>query len=452
MSSRDGVKFHRWNEAFLRPGIERPDAWHYGQQYIGWHLVETKSSLPQAPNELSLYASESYWHGKGSGLRRYTLRLDGFVSASAGWKGGRLLTRPLLFTGQQLQINFATSAAGSLRIEIQDSSGKTIEGFALTDCPEIFGDSVARNVKWNGGSDLSALAGKPVRLLVELKDADLYSFQFLVDHAGNVSKLDSEMRQRCMTVLEEGMRADDFWPAMHAAEALTLGGQGEVVRAFLEPKLSTETDDQKRCGLARELVRAGDSPQSSVIMDILSSADPHGHVHAAESLYKVGWSGDSAPLNRAFANLDNVRLRLMAAAALAKHGQGSAREESFAFLRQNLRDEKDPAVFRLSAWVLGRIGEDKDCDLIRSRLDDANHDALVHAFLEHALAALGDPQGRQALLANFESSDPAIRTYAAVFAGESGISQAAPFLIRQLDDENLDARIRAAQALLLLTQ
>ena len=68
------------NEAFLRPGIERPGSWQYGAQYIGWHVVETKSALPGAPNELSLYATESYWHGTGSALRRYTLRLDGFVS------------------------------------------------------------------------------------------------------------------------------------------------------------------------------------------------------------------------------------------------------------------------------------------------------------------------------------------------------------------------------------
>ncbi len=357
-----------------------------------------------------------------------------------------------MFTGRQLQINFATSAAGTLRIEIQDSSGKPIAGFALNDCSEIFGDSVARSVKWDGGADLSTLAGKPVRLLFELKDADLYSFQFPVDQADKVTKLDPETRQRCMRVLDEGMRADDFWPAIHAAEALTLAGQGEVVRTFLEPKLSAETDDQKRCGLARELVRAGIPQQSLVMMNVLSGADPHGHVHAAESLYKVGWVGDSAPLQRAFDESDNVRLRLMAAAALAKHGQGSVKTEAFTFLRENLRNESDPDVFRLSAWVLGRIGEDSDCDLIRSRLDDANDDALVHAFLEHALAALGDSQGRQALLRNLESRDPAIRTYAAVFAGESGITQAAPLLIRQIDDENLDARIRAAQALLLLTQ
>jgi hypothetical protein len=178
MASRDGTKFTRWNEAFLRPGIERPDAWHYGHQYIGWHLLETKSQLSGAPNELSLYASESYWHGKGSAVRRYTLRLDGFVSVQAPRGGGELLTKRLIFDGDQLELNFSTSAAGSLRVEIQDENGTPFKGFSLADCPEIFGDTVARKVAWNNNPDLSKLAGKPVRLHFELKDGDLYSIQF----------------------------------------------------------------------------------------------------------------------------------------------------------------------------------------------------------------------------------------------------------------------------------
>ena len=178
MTSRDGLTFRRWNEAFLQPGLRTRHNWAYGDNYIAWHVVETASALAGAPRELSLYASESYWHGKGSGLRRYTLRCDGFVSVSAGHPGGRLLTRPLVFEGRQLEINFATSAAGSLRVEIQDDKGEPVEGFALADCPDIFGDSLATKVQWSSDADLAALAGRPVRLLFELADADLYSFQF----------------------------------------------------------------------------------------------------------------------------------------------------------------------------------------------------------------------------------------------------------------------------------
>jgi hypothetical protein len=178
MASRDGVRFERWNEAFLRPGIEREGTWQYGQNYIAWHLVETKSDLPEVPDELSLYAAESYWTGGSSVLRRYTLRLDGFVAVHAPMSGGTLLTKPLTFSGGKLSLNMATSAAGTIRVELQTADGEPIAGHALADSSEIFGDSIDRMVTWKNGGDVSKLAGKPVRLLVELRDADLYSFQF----------------------------------------------------------------------------------------------------------------------------------------------------------------------------------------------------------------------------------------------------------------------------------
>lgn len=178
MASRDGVHFDRWNEAFLRPGIQRPETWQYGQNYIAWNVVETKSQLPDAPNELSLYASEGGWTGDSNVMRRYTLRLDGFVSINAGWKGGELVTKPIRFDGNRLTINFATSAAGGIRVEIQDDAGKPYPGFSLDDCPDTFGDDVDRVVEWNNGADVSSLAGKSVRLRFVLRDADLYSLKF----------------------------------------------------------------------------------------------------------------------------------------------------------------------------------------------------------------------------------------------------------------------------------
>ncbi|NOX53996.1 MAG: twin-arginine translocation signal domain-containing protein [Planctomycetes bacterium] len=179
MASRDGVLFERWNEAFLRPGIQRPGTWHYGQQYIAWHVVETRSALPGAPNELSLYAGESYWTGNSSELRRYTLRIDGFVSVQAPMAGGELITKPITFAGKQLTLNFSTSAAGDIRVELQQPDGRPIPGFALDDCNVVFGDELERTVTWKSGSDLSRLAGQPVRLRFVLRDADLYSFRFV---------------------------------------------------------------------------------------------------------------------------------------------------------------------------------------------------------------------------------------------------------------------------------
>ena len=178
MSSRDGLHFKRWGEAFLRPGPEELGHWIYGDQYQNWGLVETKSDLPGAPNELSFYAVEGCWRGTSDRLRRYTIRIDGFVSLQAPLSGGEFTSKPIVFSGNKLVINFATSAAGSIHLEIQNPAGKPFESFRLSDCPEIFGDSLERVVAWKGGSDVSKLAGQPVRLRVVAKDADLYSFQF----------------------------------------------------------------------------------------------------------------------------------------------------------------------------------------------------------------------------------------------------------------------------------
>ncbi|MCA9210042.1 MAG: hypothetical protein KDA55_16905, partial [Planctomycetales bacterium] len=108
----------------------------------------------------------------------YTLRLDGFVSVSAGACGGELVTSPVIFEGDQLSLNFATSAAGTVRVELQDVAGKPLENFSLADCEPLFGDTVDRSVAWKQSPKLAAVAGTPVRLRFRLEDADLYSFRF----------------------------------------------------------------------------------------------------------------------------------------------------------------------------------------------------------------------------------------------------------------------------------
>ncbi|MEZ5278310.1 MAG: hypothetical protein R3F07_18155 [Opitutaceae bacterium] len=179
MSSRDGVEFARWPEGFLRPGPERSGTWNYGHQYLAWHLVETASSLGvDGPNELSLYAVENYWMETGSALRRYTLRLDGFVSLNAPAAGGECLTRPIVFNGSELRLNFASSIAGDVRVEIQDETGRALEGFRLDECDPVFGDAIDRPVTWKNGPDVRTLSGRPVRLRFVLKDADLYAYRF----------------------------------------------------------------------------------------------------------------------------------------------------------------------------------------------------------------------------------------------------------------------------------
>src|SRR5262245_52441963 len=89
----------------------------------------------------------------------------------------------------------------------------------------------------------------------------------LADEAATIN-LDPALRDRCLSVLRVGLKSDEFWPAMHAAEALTLAGQqAEVIGALATRSAS---DDQQQCGLAREAVRAGDRGKIPVLLNILT--------------------------------------------------------------------------------------------------------------------------------------------------------------------------------------
>jgi hypothetical protein len=179
MSSRDAMTLNVWPEAFLRPGLRDRDGWFYGDNYQSLGLVETESTIEGATRELSLWMSEGLHQAdRASRLRRYTIRIDGFVSAHADYAGGEFVTRPVVFEGSELVLNVSTSAAGGVNVEIQDDRGIPIEGFSMSDCHEVFGDSLERMVTWGGGKNLGDLAGKTVRLRFLLKDADLYSLRF----------------------------------------------------------------------------------------------------------------------------------------------------------------------------------------------------------------------------------------------------------------------------------
>lgn len=177
MTSRDGVSFHRWEEAFIRPGPQ-PERWYNRNNMTACGVVPTRAFLDHAPDELSLYSTEHYYHGAASKLRRFTLRTDGFVAAAGPPRGGELLTKPLRFAGRELRLNLATSAAGSARVEVQETGGQPIPGLELDSCEEIYGDELERTVRWSGGSDLSRLAGQAVRLRFVLRDADLFALRF----------------------------------------------------------------------------------------------------------------------------------------------------------------------------------------------------------------------------------------------------------------------------------
>ena len=176
ITSRDGQSFQVWPEAVLQPPA---DGWFYGFGFTALNLFETPSQAPGGTTEWSFYSQDhGAWFGDGVTYNRYSIRKDGFVSASSPLEGGSFVTKPIIFDGEQLTINFETSAAGSLQIEILDAAGNPIPGFTLAECPSLFGNSIDYAVEWNSTARLSDLAGQSVRLRFVLRDADLYAFRF----------------------------------------------------------------------------------------------------------------------------------------------------------------------------------------------------------------------------------------------------------------------------------
>ncbi len=171
MTSRDAVHWDRtFMEAWLRPGLERKN-WTHRNQTPAVGLFQT------APDEWSMYVAEHYgW--STNGIRRVVVRPHGFASVRAGYHGGELVTKRLTFTGSKLFLNYATSAVGAVSVEVQDTEGRPLDGFAATDMDPLFGDDLDKPVAWKGGGDLSHLSGVPIRLRFVLSDADLFSIRF----------------------------------------------------------------------------------------------------------------------------------------------------------------------------------------------------------------------------------------------------------------------------------
>lgn len=171
ITSRGGTHYNRtFMESFVRPEIGLNN-WTSRTNYPGLNIVETGA------DEMSFYMTKDYAQPTAH-VSRYSMRVDGLSSVRAPFSGGELTTRPFIFSGEQLEINYSTSVAGELRFEFQDINGNAISGFSAEDSRTIIGNEIKRIVSWKGGQNVGALSGKIVRLRIVMKDADLYSLKF----------------------------------------------------------------------------------------------------------------------------------------------------------------------------------------------------------------------------------------------------------------------------------
>jgi hypothetical protein len=177
LASRGGNRYERtFMEAFVRPGPDRRN-WVSRSNYPCLGVVPTGIGADGSEREMSLYVMRHNQQPTAY-LERLTLRVDGFASLHAPYADGEMVTKPFRFEGRRLAVNYATGAAGHARVELMDEGQTPIAGYSLEEVDPLIGDEVERVVSWQGNSDVSRLAGETIRMRIQLKDADLYSFQY----------------------------------------------------------------------------------------------------------------------------------------------------------------------------------------------------------------------------------------------------------------------------------
>ena len=170
MCSRDGKHWHRYNEAFLTPGYENEHNWIYGDCYLAYSMIDSGKEY------YNLYTIDRHFSfGVERPLNRYEIRKDGFACYMADGYEKELVTKPLVFDGSELHLNFATSAFGYIYVSVLDKNGNELSG---GESVEVFGDNIDRRVVFPEGFALEAFAGKAVRLRFRMRDAKLFSMKF----------------------------------------------------------------------------------------------------------------------------------------------------------------------------------------------------------------------------------------------------------------------------------
>ena len=167
--SRDGKTWHRYNEAFLTPGYEDEHNWVYGDCYLSYGLIDSGREY------YNLYTIDRHFSfGVPRPLNRYEIRKDGFACYEAGGSEAVLTTKPLVFDGGTLHLNFETSAYGYIYVSLIGENGEALCGESV----EVYGNNIDRRVVFADKTDLSEYAGKPLRIRFRMRDAKLYSMIF----------------------------------------------------------------------------------------------------------------------------------------------------------------------------------------------------------------------------------------------------------------------------------
>lgn len=184
--SRDGVHYDR---TYRDPVIRRGD-------HGDFDSVSVYAQEPLVHDDrILLYYTGTNWRSPEqllalgdaatAGIGLAILPKDGFVSLEGARHDFSVVTtRSFTFAGAQLTLHVQAALQQwgaepcDVRVEVLDGRLAPVAGYGFDDADPITTTGFDQPVTWRGRGDVSALAGKPVRLRIHFKNAKLYAFQF----------------------------------------------------------------------------------------------------------------------------------------------------------------------------------------------------------------------------------------------------------------------------------
>ncbi len=203
-ASRDGITWKRYpRPAYV--GLGRYNGLDVVQNYISPGMIRRGDEIWQY-----VFVDNDYHTARDNDRTRrravYRLiqRLDGFVSIDSPYdRYATIVSKPVTFTGNRLVLNINTDAQGYAYVAFLDEDGKPIEGYTMEESVMINGNHTNIEVEWiksglhyladadsnphdfasrvEVSSDVSELAGRPVRVKIQMRGSKLYALQFKDD-------------------------------------------------------------------------------------------------------------------------------------------------------------------------------------------------------------------------------------------------------------------------------
>ncbi|MBI3942805.1 MAG: hypothetical protein HY326_07305 [Chloroflexi bacterium] len=93
-------------------------------------------------------------------------------------KDGLLRTKTIIPKSGKLQLNVRTTHHTAVRVQLLDgNTGEPIPGYTLEESVPISGDHLFAEPRWQTRSDLAELVGKPVRIEVHMREAEIFAIR-----------------------------------------------------------------------------------------------------------------------------------------------------------------------------------------------------------------------------------------------------------------------------------